>query len=96
VGKRLLKFTEEEIERRGGLMLLVETSSQETYGGTIQFYEKTGYELVGKIKDYYRPNDDKMIFAKRLQAPVVDTLSEVTTQPAVVKAEAPDPVMTAS
>src|SRR3954463_11886396 len=37
VGKRLLKFTEEEIARRGGTMLLVETSSQETYGGTIQF-----------------------------------------------------------
>jgi ribosomal protein S18 acetylase RimI-like enzyme len=96
VGKRLLKFTEEEIERRGGLMLLVETSSQETYGGTIQFYEKTGYDLVGKIKDYYKPNDDKLIFAKRLQAPIVDTVSEVATLPAVVVAEAPDPVLTAS
>jgi ribosomal protein S18 acetylase RimI-like enzyme len=66
VGKRLLKFTEEETVRRGGKMLLIETSSQETYGGTIQFYEKTGYELVGKIKDYYKPGDDKLIFAKRL------------------------------
>jgi len=45
---------------------LVETSSQETYGGTIQFYEKTGYELVGKIKEYYKPGDDKLIFAKKL------------------------------
>src|SRR3954468_17100543 len=67
VGKRLLKFTEEEIVRRGGSMLLVETSSQETYGGTIQFYEKTGYELVGKIKDYYRTGDDKLIFMKKLE-----------------------------
>ena len=64
VGKRLLKFTEEEIARRGGKLLLVETSSQETYGGTIQFYERTGYALVGKIKDYYKPDDDKLIFAK--------------------------------
>ena len=64
VGKRLLKFAEEEIARRGGKLLLVETSSQETYGGTIQFYERTGYELVGKIKDYYKPDDDKLIFAK--------------------------------
>ncbi|MFL5603714.1 MAG: GNAT family N-acetyltransferase, partial [Gemmatimonadaceae bacterium] len=68
VGKRLMKFTEEEIARRGGRMLLVETSSQETYGGTIQFYEKTGYELVGKILEYYKPGDDKLIFAKRLPA----------------------------
>ena len=66
VGKRLLKFTEEEIVRRGGKMLLIETSSQETYGGTIQFYERTGYELVGKIPEYYKPGDDKLIFAKSL------------------------------
>jgi len=68
VGKRLIKFAEEEVERRGGRLLLIETSSQETYGGTIQFYERTGYELVGKIADYYKAGDDKLIFAKRLQA----------------------------
>jgi ribosomal protein S18 acetylase RimI-like enzyme len=66
VGKRLLKFAEEEMMRRGGQMLLIETSSQETYGGTIQFYERTGYELVGKIPEYYKPGDDQLIFAKRL------------------------------
>src|SRR5215212_2593828 len=65
VGKRLLKFAEEEIVRRGGRMLLVETSSQETYGGVIQFYERTGYELVGKIKEYYKPGDDKLILLKK-------------------------------
>ena len=70
VGKRLLKFTEEEVVRRGGKMLLIETSSQETYGGTIQFYERTGYELVGKIPEYYKPGDDKLIFAKRLVSSV--------------------------
>jgi ribosomal protein S18 acetylase RimI-like enzyme len=93
VGKRLLKFTEEEIARRGGQMLLVETSSQETYGGTIQFYEKTGYELVGKIKDYYKPGDDKLIFAKRLPAPILAQAVEAERPPAVVRVEAPDPVL---
>src|SRR6266480_6794933 len=77
VGKRLLKFAEEEIVRRGGKMLLVETSSQETYGGTIQFYEKTGYELVGKINEYYEPGDDKLVFAKKLQAPLMADVSEL-------------------
>jgi len=66
VGKKMLKFTEEETVRRGGRMLLIETSSQETYGGTIQFYERSGYELVGKVKEYYKPGDDKLIFAKQL------------------------------
>src|SRR5213595_1244650 len=92
VGKRLLKFAEDEITRRGGEMLLVETSSQETYDGTIQFYEKTGYELVGKIKEYYKPGDDKLIFAKKLQAPVVASVSEPERKPTIVKVEAPDPV----
>src|ERR1700681_1006606 len=79
VGKRLMKFTEEEIARRGGKLLLIETSSQETYGGTIQFYERTGYDLVGKIPEYYKPGDDKLIFAKRLatQAPVELTQSNL-------------------
>jgi ribosomal protein S18 acetylase RimI-like enzyme len=95
VGKRLMKFVEEEIVRRGGKMLLVETSSQETYGGTIQFYEKTGYELVGDIKEYYKPGDDKLIFAKKLSAHSPITVSEAEEPPAAVRVEAPDPVLSA-
>ena len=76
VGRKLLKFAEEEVARRGGKLLLAETSSMETYGGTIAFYEKTGYELVGKIVDYYKPGDDKLIFAKKVPAP-----SPVTSEP---------------
>jgi ribosomal protein S18 acetylase RimI-like enzyme len=82
VGKKLMKFTEEETARRGGRMLLIETSSQETYGGTIQFYERTGYELVGKIKEYYKPGDDKLIFVKRLATPEVVDVGEVKVEPA--------------
>lgn len=81
VGKKMLKFTEDETVRRGGRMLLIETSSQETYGGTIQFYERSSYELVGKIKDYYKGGDDKLIFAKRMETP--DPVSGETA-PAVV------------
>jgi ribosomal protein S18 acetylase RimI-like enzyme len=92
VGKRLMKFTEEETARRGGKLLLIETSSQETYGGTIQFYERTGYELVGKIKEYYKPGDDKLIFVKRLAAPASETASEPERLLEAVASEAPDPV----
>src|ERR1700687_2471944 len=81
VGKKLMKFTEEETVRRGGRMLLIETSSQETYGGTIQFYERTGYELVGKIPEYYKPGDDKLIFAKRLATPVAVDVAAISVEP---------------
>src|SRR5207248_3597590 len=57
VGKRLLKFAEEEIVRRGGKMLLVETSSQETYGATIQSSQDSRYELVGKTDEHTQPGD---------------------------------------
>ena len=93
VGKRLLKFAEDEVTRRGGKLLLIETSSQETYGGTIAFYEKTGYELVGKIKEYYKPGDDKLIFVKRLPAPAPVVVKEPERAPGVVRVEAPDPVL---
>lgn len=95
VGKRLLKFAEEEIARRGGQMLLVETSSQETYGGTVQFYEKTGYVLVGKIKEYYKPGDDKLIFVKKLPVPPPAVVTEVERPSTAQRVETPDPVMTA-
>lgn len=98
VGKKLLKFAEDEVLRRGGKLLLVETSSQETYGGTVAFYEKTGYDMVGKIKDYYKTGDDKLVFVKRLSAIAVP---EPTTTPIqqdkipAVAVEAPDPVLSA-
>jgi ribosomal protein S18 acetylase RimI-like enzyme len=89
VGKKLMKFTEEETVRRGGKMLLIETSSQETYGGTIQFYVRTGYELVGKIPEYYKPGDDKLIFAKRLtQSVPVDRAATDTSISRELVAEA--------
>jgi len=93
VGKRLMKFTEEETLRRGGKMLLIETSSQETYGGTIQFYERTGYALVGKIPEYYKPGDDKLIFAKKLHAPVAAIASDAELRSGAVQITAPDPVV---
>jgi ribosomal protein S18 acetylase RimI-like enzyme len=93
VGKKLLKFAEEEVMRRGGRLLLVETSSQETYGGTIAFYEKTGYDLVGKIKDYYKTGDDKLVFVKRLPASTPTPIVE--DERSVPKQEAQTPVMSA-
>ncbi|HXO21366.1 MAG TPA: GNAT family N-acetyltransferase [Thermoanaerobaculia bacterium] len=66
-GRALLDFAEREVEARGGRLLLIETSSQESYGATIRFYERSGYPLVARIKNFYRPGDDKLIFAKELR-----------------------------
>jgi ribosomal protein S18 acetylase RimI-like enzyme len=66
IGRYLLEYVEREVKEQGGRMLLVETSSQESYGETIRFYEKNSYQLVARIKDFYRIGDDKLVFSKVL------------------------------
>jgi ribosomal protein S18 acetylase RimI-like enzyme len=65
-GQVLLRFVENEIRRQHGRMLLIETSSKESYAPTMRFYERSGYEEISRIKDFYRIEDDKVVFSKRL------------------------------
>ncbi len=65
-GRRLLEYVEKDVVSRGGRMLLIETSSQESYGGTVRFYQRAGYALVARIKNFYRVGDDKLIFSRDL------------------------------
>lgn len=65
-GRLLLQAAEEDVARRGGRLLLIETSSQESYASTINFYKRNGYHLEATVHDFYRPGDDKLIFAKEL------------------------------
>jgi ribosomal protein S18 acetylase RimI-like enzyme len=65
IGRKLLHFTEEEIAKLNGRMIVIETSSQPKYLPTQQFYYKNKYVLEARIKDFYRVGDDRMIFVKR-------------------------------
>ena len=65
-GQVLLRFVETEVKKEKGRMLLIETSSKESYSSTLRFYEKSGYEEISRIKDFYRIEDDKVVFCKRL------------------------------
>jgi ribosomal protein S18 acetylase RimI-like enzyme len=56
---------EQDIRRRGGLLVLVETASKESYARTRRFYESLGYNEIARIRDYYRIGDDKIIYGKR-------------------------------
>jgi ribosomal protein S18 acetylase RimI-like enzyme len=66
-GQLLLRFVENEVRRQKGRMLLIETSSKESYGPTLKFYERSGYDEISRIKDFYRIEDDKVIFSKKLE-----------------------------
>lgn len=67
-GQRLLASAESEVERRGGRLLLIETSSQAAYGATIRFYERSGYDLAARITNFYRPGDHKLVYSKQIGA----------------------------
>ncbi len=65
-GQMLLRFVENEVRRQRGRMLLIETSSKESYAPTIRFYQRSGYDEISRIKDFYRIEDDKVVFCKNL------------------------------
>lgn len=68
-GQLLLRFVENEVRRRAGRMLLIETSSKRSYAPTIRFYQQAGYREISRIKDFYRIEDDKVVFSKQLTQP---------------------------
>jgi ribosomal protein S18 acetylase RimI-like enzyme len=68
VGQVLLRFVETEVRRQAGRMLLIETSSKRSYAPTIRFYQNAGYREISRIKDFYRIEDDKVVFCKHLAA----------------------------
>ena len=66
IGKILLKKNEELIADQGGRGIWVETSGQEKYQPTRDFYTHNNYHVEAILKDFYGPGDDKFIFVKRL------------------------------
>jgi ribosomal protein S18 acetylase RimI-like enzyme len=64
-GRRLLTHAEEDARNHGGRMLCLETSSQGGYERTRLFYEQAGYVEESRIRDFYRPGDDRITYVKR-------------------------------
>jgi GNAT superfamily N-acetyltransferase len=63
-GKALVGWLEDEVRRRAGRMIIIETSSQPKYTGTRQFYIDLDYKEVARVPDFYRAGDDRVIYAK--------------------------------
>jgi len=60
----LLRAGEEYIRERNGALIIVETSSTGKYERTRAFYIKYGYAELARIREYYRPGDDLIIYGK--------------------------------
>ncbi|MCK9409683.1 MAG: GNAT family N-acetyltransferase [Bacteriovoracaceae bacterium] len=66
IGTVLLNYTEDVLRQRGGRLLIAETSSTSKYDNTRQFYERKKFQKLAHIKEYYKPNDDLVIYGKYL------------------------------
>jgi ribosomal protein S18 acetylase RimI-like enzyme len=65
VGSALMLEVEKRLEQERARLLVVETSSRSDYAQTRAFYGRHGYTESGRVRDYYAPEDDRVIFTKR-------------------------------
>ena len=65
-GTAVLNMVEKTLTEKGERLLLIETSSLPNFEMTRKFYRKQGYEEEARIRDYYKPGDDKIIYRKAL------------------------------
>jgi len=65
-GSQLLAEVERRLRQREARLLIVETSSRDTYASTRRFYELRGYERAASLVDFYASGDHRVIYTKRL------------------------------
>lgn len=65
VGRALMRWAEEQIFARQGRMVIVETAGRVGYKPTRDFYLRVDYKEEARIKDFYGPADDLVIYVKR-------------------------------
>jgi GNAT superfamily N-acetyltransferase len=66
LGSAMLKAIEEDVRKRGGKILWIETSGRPLYASTEGFYRRNGYTLEASLRDFYGPGDPKQIYVKAL------------------------------
>ena len=67
VGSRLMVEVERRLRSRDARLLIVETSSRAAYAPTRRFYESRGYTEAARVRGFYAPDDDRVIYTKRLR-----------------------------
>lgn len=69
IGRTLMQSAENRIRELGGHLVVVETSSKPNYNKTRQFYVDLQYTEIARIPEFYAPNDDEVIYIKRVDKP---------------------------
>jgi len=67
VGRALMQAVEEEIRRRNGVWLVIETSDTDHYAPARRLYERCGYSLAMYLPDFYKDGDGLCTYTKRVR-----------------------------
>lgn len=65
VGARLIDAVLERLKAAGARILVAETSGTKEYEDVMGFYLKNGFALEARVKEFYKPGDDLMMFVRR-------------------------------
>ena len=65
-GGALVAHVERVLRSRGERVLIIETSGVAAFEATREFYRKHGYDEEARIREFYGPGDDKIVFWKAL------------------------------
>ena len=65
-GTELLAEVERRLAADAARLLVVETSGRDVYAPTRAFYTARGYTPAARVRDFYAPGDDRIVFTKRL------------------------------
>lgn len=66
IGKELLQHAENYAEMKKGRWIIIETSSDDKYTKTRNFYLRNYFTQVAEIKDFYSVGDSLIIYGKYL------------------------------
>jgi ribosomal protein S18 acetylase RimI-like enzyme len=69
IGHALLSRVEAEVERRGGYLLLIETSDSAVYAPARRLYFSLGFHLEAIVHDFYTRADNLLIYSKNIDRP---------------------------
>jgi ribosomal protein S18 acetylase RimI-like enzyme len=64
VGRALFAAMEADIRKRKGRLLMIWTSGGGQYLPASNFYQQMGCGLSARIRDYYQPGEDLVVFVK--------------------------------
>ena len=66
IGGAMMRYLENRLRTDGERVLIVETMGTPAYARTRAFYRSNGYAEEARIREFYEPGGDKIVFWKHL------------------------------